>query len=237
MVAVHAGTDTYGKVKQVGLTPVVTKFAMLSGVPIYPLESLYFAGEGTPEGVPFIYTSTAIYGLPLARLDLLSVIMAYARGVFGLLTIAGFFGLFVPLVASIGAAQPPRDDFVKAMRVIGSIGLGVGVFGGLLTYVTPFQVTQREKQIRMACGAILGIWADPARIREDEARALLSKTSKLTREQLKALAPTADTPEEFVQLACQLVVVRAKIALSDDRQPLEVQTDLLLHQIDRVMNE
>jgi hypothetical protein len=83
MFHVHMGTDTYGKVKQVGPTAVVTKFAMVSGMPLLPLESYYYAGTGEEEGIPILMTMRKVHGLPLARLNMLSVVIAYARAVSG----------------------------------------------------------------------------------------------------------------------------------------------------------
>src|SRR4051794_39809742 len=75
------GSDTYGRVKTVDSTPIVTKFGMVSAFPVFPLESFYFirSGESTSEGIPFLAQvhSTGIKAIPLARVDKLSVLMAY----------------------------------------------------------------------------------------------------------------------------------------------------------------
>jgi hypothetical protein len=44
MTTVVAGTDTYGRVKAVRGVPIVTRFATLQMLPLYPLQSFYFLG-------------------------------------------------------------------------------------------------------------------------------------------------------------------------------------------------
>ena len=81
MIHVSVGTEIYGRVKQVGSTPVVTKFWALSLMPIVPLQSYYFIrfGQRKSQGCPFLAESysTAIVGIPLVRLDRLSVVISY----------------------------------------------------------------------------------------------------------------------------------------------------------------
>src|SRR5258708_3908249 len=103
MTGIHAGTDTYGKVKKVGPTTVVTRFAMLSAFPIWPLESYFYAGRGESrfQGVPFFagVHTTEIRGLPLARIDWFSVLMAYLRGLLGTMVVVGCMWMIVFLVS------------------------------------------------------------------------------------------------------------------------------------------
>ena len=72
MIHVSVGTEIYGRVKQVGSTPVVTKFWALSLMPIVPLQSYYFIrfGQRKSQGCPFLAESysTAIVGIPLGAL-------------------------------------------------------------------------------------------------------------------------------------------------------------------------
>ena len=67
------GTIIYGSVKKVDGTSITTSFAMLMGLPLFPLESLYYAGRGETKshGIPFVFsgTSTAIRGMPLALIE------------------------------------------------------------------------------------------------------------------------------------------------------------------------
>jgi hypothetical protein len=238
MAAVHAGSDTYGKVKKVGATPIVTKFAMVSAFPLYPLESFYFAGESGPEGIPFVYTTKTIYGLPLARVDSLSVAMAYARGIFGAFTLFGFF-YFITLYIEWGDIQHRAPDaFAQAMRYILLVCLCIGVSGGLLTYFLPLQITDRERQIRLACGEILGICADPAYIREDVARSVAKAVSDLSwADQVDDGPANGISSNACPPLVRRLVITRAKIALDEEPEALEGQTDDLLHRIQNAMGE
>ena len=232
MVAVHAGSDTYGRVKKVGSTPVVTKFGMVSAFPLFPLESYYYAGEGNPQGIPFVYTSKAIYGLPLARLDTLSVLMAYARGIFGALTVAGFFYFIMLYIEWIGGNGRGPDAVALAMRNVLLLCLLVGVSGGLLTYLVPFQITHREMQIRSACAEVLGISADPANVRADIAHAILANISKQAQQNpIPRPAGVHESADKHRYLALQLVAVRAQIALGEEPESREIETDDLLRRI------
>ncbi|HEY3964726.1 MAG TPA: hypothetical protein VGM05_09270 [Planctomycetaceae bacterium] len=238
MVAVHAGSDTYGNVKKIGDTPIVTKFAMVSAFPLYPLESFYFAGEGNPKGIPFIFTSKAIYGLPLARLDSLSVIMAYARGIFGALTVMGFFYFIFLYIEWVAINGRPPDGVALAMRYVLLVCLSIGVSGGLLTYLVPFRMTDRERQIRLACGEILGICADPAFIREDAALSVAKVVSDLSwADQVDDGPAKGISGNPRPSLIRRLVITRAKIALGEESESLESQTDDLLHRIQKAMGE
>jgi hypothetical protein len=51
MIHVTVGSDTYGRVKTVGTTPIVTRVGMISSLPVFPLESFYFVrvGERTSQ--------------------------------------------------------------------------------------------------------------------------------------------------------------------------------------------
>jgi hypothetical protein len=226
MVAFHFGFDTYGRVKTVGTTPVVTRFFMISSIPIVPLESYYFAGEGVPE-------AKSTNGFRLARLSFLSVIMAYARGVFGVLAVLGFIAL-----VAVFASGPREVKDGRTIQMVAWLALSVGIAGGALTYYLPFQTSRRERQIRLAGGLVLGIYADLALVREDVARAVLAEISKPPRdERTKRSLPDGAPDEKCHELLRQLVMTRAKIALGEDRQPLEGRTEDLLHQFQLAMGE
>jgi hypothetical protein len=106
-IHVVSGTDTYGRVKTVSGTPIVTKFAMLQLLPIYPIQSFYSTGSGPTEttGIPFLAStkSVPIHGFPLASLDLISVLLAYVRAACGLFLIVDFIAGMMFLVMG----QPP----------------------------------------------------------------------------------------------------------------------------------
>ena len=164
MYHVTVGSDTYGRVKKVGSTPIVTEFGMVSFFPVFPLESFYFVrfGHSTSAGIPFFAQthSTAIEGIPLARVDKLSVEMAYARGVFGAMAIVGFIGTFMILIEWM-TGDPPNERKAIIATCVGTC-LGVGIVAGFCTYICLFTITRRERNIRRLCGTILGVAADPA---------------------------------------------------------------------------
>ena len=221
MYHVTVGSDTYGRVKKVGSTPIVTKFEMVSSVPLYPLESYYFVrfGETTSEGIPFIVESrsTEIEGIPLARVDRMSVGMAYARGLFGAMAVVGFMATFVVVLMRMLGEQ--SDEMATIMGYCFGACLVVGVFAGLSTYVIPFQMTNRERDIRRACGTMLGISADPARVRLDYAHSIERFLNGLT---------IVESSQELVR---ELVRTRLRIALGEPQMALQDHTNDLLEKI------
>jgi hypothetical protein len=81
------------------------------------------------------------------------------------------------------------------------------------------QMTRREKNIRRLCGTILGISADPARVRLDFAKSIDQRLS----------APTV--VDKLPKLVHELARTRVRIALGEPRLPLEDHTDDVLEQI------
>ena len=135
---VTVGSDTYGRIKTVGGTPIVTKFVMLQFLPIYPLQSFYLTGLIHTErrGIPLIASShsTVINGIPLARVDRLSVVIAYLRGIFGAMTVVGFMSI-IPL--SMYFTGEHLDAFaLSALRGL-LTSFVVGLVGGVATYLIP----------------------------------------------------------------------------------------------------
>ncbi|MBI3861216.1 MAG: hypothetical protein HY290_04915 [Planctomycetia bacterium] len=230
MVHVHGGLDTYGKVKKVGGTPIVTRFVMVALIPLVPLESYYFMGEGKDEGILFVYTSKSIYGLPLEHLDPLSVLMAYARGVFGAFLVMGVFSLAIVYSNWGGVNRARPNDFDTVAQYVMAGGLGIGIPGGLITYLWPFQTTRREREIRLACGEGLGICADPAFVQEDVAETIMNDTLEL------AWADNSDAglPQKRPALVRRLIIARARIALglAESREDLESETDDVLRELE-----
>jgi hypothetical protein len=219
---VQIGSDTYGRVKQVGSTPIVTKFFMVSLFPVLPLESFYLIrlGESTSEGIPFIAQAhwAQIEGIPLAQIDKLSVVMAYARGVLGAVAIAGFMGTFTMFITWL-TGEPIDDEKRMIVKCTGAC-LVIGTAVGLSTYLFPLQMTRREKEIRKYCGTILGISADPAQVRLDFANSM--------DHHLRTIAVGG----ELANLAHDLACTRVRIALGDEPLPLEDHTDDLLTRIE-----
>ena len=221
---ISAGSDTYGRVKSVDGTPIVTKFVMLSAFPLLPIESFYFAGFRRTEltGVPGLawVEATKFNGLPLAQIDRLSVVMAYFRGFCGALALIGFIAI-VPGIMWLTGEHLDRLAIIFTRVLVGC--LAVGTTCGLLSYLLPFQVSAREQAIRRACTDIVGIAADPALLKPTAAEAIERFLSgELLQEKGDGLA--ADARE----LKRQLVDARLRIALSEPREPLERRTDQIL---------
>jgi hypothetical protein len=213
------GSDTYGRVKKVGSTPIVTRFFMFAALPVFPLESFYFIqfGATTSDGVPLIaeYRLTAIEGIPLARLDKQSVLIAYVRAVFGAMTVAGAVAMLMVYMSGKGDLSERETEVAT---VVGTV-LAIGTFGGLCTYILPFQMTRRERSIRRLCGTVLRIAADPARVRRDYVSVI---------ERVLDRSAVASGLTEMVHEPAR---TRLRIALGEPRLALEDHTDSLLERI------
>jgi hypothetical protein len=171
---VTVGSDTYGKTQVVDGTPIVTKFAMVSFLPVWPLQSIYFAGLGKQTGtmIPFVVGSTSqqIIGIPMARLHTQSVCLAVARGIAGaMITI----GLPWALMGVVNYSTGERMDAgAKLAIAVLSVLAVVGAAGGAATYLIGRWVDPHSRAIRSACGRVLGIAADPALAKVDVADAI-----------------------------------------------------------------
>ncbi len=222
MYHVSVGSDTYGRVKKLGATSIVTRFGMVSGLPVFPLESFYLIrlGHLTSKGIPFIAQvhSRLIEGIPLARLDLLSVVMAYGRGLLGAIVLGGFISSFMLFMMWMTGEQFDHVQVIIA-KCAGAC-LGLGTIASLGTYLVPFQMTSRERNIRRSCGMILGISADPARVRVDFAKSIESFLSETKAD--------PGIPGLFHELA----LTRVRIALGSPPVALEHHTDDLLKRIE-----
>lgn len=165
MIHVVVGTDSYGRVKAVGKTAVVTTFSMVQSLPFGPLESYSVWGPATSEteGVPFFaqVRKVTLCGVPLARVDRTSVAFAYARAVLAVLVIFGFIGTFMGLILSREGRE--LDDFGRTAIQLAEACLVTGVVGGVLTYLVP-TAGRRERAIRTYCGEMLGVCIDPGRV-------------------------------------------------------------------------
>jgi len=181
MMYVVVGTDTYGRVKAVNKTAIVTVFSMLQMLPFVPIKSFYVWGPVTSEskGIPFFGSIRKIKlrGIPLARVDRTSVAFAYIRGLLAALVIIGFIGTFTGLVFS--ANGKPMDDFAQTVIHLAWACLAIGVAGGVLTYLVP-TISGRERAIRKYCGEMLGVCIDPGKV--------VPKVALAVREMLPPLA-------------------------------------------------
>ena len=229
-MAIIAGTDTYGRVKTVGGIPIVTKFAMLHFLPLFPRRSFYYFGEGQTKfsGVPFVasMTSTAIKGIPLTRVDRMSVVMAYVRGVFGTLAVIGCFSIF-PLVSYL-AGGPPLDDVAVMFTYVLIACLVIGMVGGLLTYAVPL-TSKRELSIRKRCGELLGVCVDPARVPPEIAIELEKYGQRrASRSNDEQISPRIDCIRK-------LIAVRSRVVRKhQEADRWERKTDELLDELDRL---
>jgi hypothetical protein len=222
MIAISAGTDTYGRVKKVSGTPIVTKFAMFQFLPMYPLQSFYFRGTGRTqaEGIPIVAMtrSKTIVGIPLASVDMTSVLVAYARGLFAAAALLGFVFLMIPAFMYLTGDRIPSDLTTFLRAVLGVFA--VGIVGGLLSYCIPL-TSRRERDIRRYCAELLGVAADPARV-TPEASATFAK-------QVEDLPTTRENSR--TSSIRELITARTKIARATDVADMEKKTDQLLNEL------
>lgn len=229
MVTLIVGTDTFGRVKSVGGTPIITKFAMLQFLPLFPLQSFYFTAMGKPQvsGIPFVVLSksAAIYGIPLARVSRTSVAMAYIRGGFGAMTIVGFLAMVPGMMYLMG--EPLDDLALMALRGLVT-SFAVGSLGGLLTYLVPL-ASRRERRIRSACGVVLGICVDPARVPVATVEGLeASLEDPVLRETMES------AKESKIGIILRLIVARARMARGLGVEEAERDTDELLDRLEHL---
>jgi hypothetical protein len=225
MIDVVVGTDTYGRVKAVGKTAIVTKFSMLQMLPVGPLQSYYVWGPATTKtsGIPLLaqVQQVKMRGFPLARVNRTSVVFAYFRAVFAALVLAGFIVTFSGFVFSRDGK--PMDDHALMINQFAEACLVTGVVGGILTYLIP-TTGRRERAIRTYCSEMLGACIDPAQVAPEVTAAI--------REAL----PPPDNPDrvsgtrsraDHVQ---ELILTRCDAAANAGRD-LEAKTDDLLDQL------
>jgi hypothetical protein len=193
---------------------------MLQVLPIFPLQCYYFLGEGPTqtEGVPFVASSqsTQMAAIPLAHIDSTSVLVAYLRALFAVLTIFGsIFGLMF-LIISLNSNQPP-DEFARNFSYVVGVSFVVGTAGGIATYFAPL-TSKREVEVRALCGLILSVAIDPARITKEASEACV----ELAEQRAEAIgSPIAGALRD-------LVAVRAARAQGEPAARVDSMTDELL---------
>ena len=222
----HCDLETYGKVKVVGGTPIVTKFFMVNLFPVYPLQSYYFShvNKEAMDEVPFLGFRLSISGIPLARIDRTSVVIAYLRGVCGVLVAIGFLGSIFMAVPLLMGEQGMLVDPKKTLDGM-LCGLAIGAVVATLTYVLPL-TTRRERRIRRYCGELLGFCADPARVRADLA-------AEMWQDQLQrsTAAEMSEAALSRLNYLLQLIQARCQIAKGQSVQQMEQTTDELLERL------
>lgn len=214
--------DTFGRVKVVDGTGIVTVFTTVNLIPLYPHRSLYMKPRdprrGGSESVPVRDDGRAPQLLPLASVDRTSAAVAYLRALFGLLAISGVL-LLVPAIQSL--MGEPLDELATMLTRGLAASSAVGVVGGASTYIVPL-VSDRERRIRRHCGEGLGLAVDPARLGCDRA------------EEVADMLPGQPDPDDSRRrrLIRDLIGTRARIARSGGAFELEAGTDRLLEELE-----
>lgn len=225
MMYVVVGTDTYGRVKAVDKTAIVTIFSMLQMLPFMPIKSYYVWGSATSEviGVPFLASVRKIKlrGITLARVDWTSVAFAYIRAALAALVIIGFIGTFTGLVFSANGKR--MDDFALTVTRLAQACLAIGVAGGVLTYLVP-TTSRRERAIRKYCGEELGVCIDPGKVLPEVAAAVREMLPQITSPDGEGVIRSRS---DYLR---KLLLTRCDVAAeaSSDRETL---TDELLDQL------
>lgn len=234
MLIVSFGSDTYGRVKRVGKTSVVTKFAMLQFMPVFPLGSFFYARRGNAGNdlVSLFYgiDATAARAIPLARIDWLSVAMAYYRGACGALALIGSLSL-IPAIMHLSGERPDRFAVIFTQVLVAC--LVVGTTAGAASYCLPWQVGSRKKSIRRACGEVLGMHVDPASFQQVFAREFeVLFRNAIAGDRMQAAAEEVESRERL-DLILALIAARLEISLGGSLPANEQRTDELLEEIRR----
>jgi hypothetical protein len=235
MVGIMFGSDVYGAVHRVRGTPIVTRFWMLYLLPVVPVESLYLRRLGQQTGlmIPFVggATQTKVYGIRCARIDLLSVGIAYIRGIAGLAVLVGSVVTFGLLLSRMSG--PPPDDFQRVAAIVGGAALALGLLIGGATYAFTFGVPSRDRRIREACARAFGIAIDPARVKADVAAQIDANVQIRLVGGSITVGVGMDQPIGGAsdELDLQLARARAKIQLGAPQLVQEAETDRLLGEI------
>lgn len=225
---VSVGTDTYGRVKRVGNTAIVTKFFAVGGFPLGSVTSYYVVGKRKfPADKPplaDIRQLGPIEAIPLRRVDAASERMALIRACLGVLIAVGALFGGLPLLIRLVSIMParPMDEYQTLMVTGGAVTL-VGCLGGLLSYARG-SAPPREATIRRRCGELLGICIDPAAVTEDSARWIYDFVTHDG-------APDADTR---LNLLRELVTIRCLLARRRPQTTEEAATDKLLERLDQL---
>lgn len=223
MTKIVAGTETYGRIKNVDGTPVVTQFAMLYWIPLWPVRSFYLSrlGETKAGGILFLASRTEreIVGVQLNRICTASVLFGYLRGLIGTVFLLGMLFSIVSLMSGGGPrGAPPWIE--NALYLITAVS---AVLGGI-TYLIPL-TSPREKMIRQHCGTILKLAIDPALIKPEDARSILAELPEIWAR--CSSASSNDEEREELKMICKLIQTRCKLSGKRSAK-LESRSDELL---------
>ena len=210
-------TQNYGRVKTVKKIPVVTQFLIFHQLPVIPLQSVYDLGYA--RNIPFAAQSsdTIIQGLKLARIDIASVLIAYARYFFGGLAVLG--GLVSGILTAGYFAGQAFDDVGWTVFKTSTGIFAVGLAGTILTYWVPL-LSERERKIRELCSELLEMAIDPAMI-----------TAKDCAPIAEFISSSSTTFNQRDQLIAALISARISISGNANIQEMEHATDRLLDQL------
>lgn len=218
---VVVGTDSYGRVKAVKKTAIVTSFSMVQMLPVVPIKSYYVWGRAESEesGVPLLASvrNVKLRGLPLARVDRMSVLLAYIRAAFAAMVLFGFIGTLIGLLLS---ANKPLDEFAMNGIRLAEVSLGAGVACGIATYFVP-TLSRRERTIRTYCGEILPACVDPGRLAPDYANAIRELLAEPGNPEPVGL------PQHRFDLMRALILTRCDAGITGEPQYESVTDDLL----------
>jgi hypothetical protein len=244
MLHVTFGTDVYGAVRSVARTPVVTKFWMFNAIPLLPEGSYYMLRLGKKSGsaVPLLggEQHQGIVGLPCRRISTLSVLITYVRAFAALLLLPSTIILFSFAVMRLTGPARDLDENTKRVFVAGIKVLAAGISLGAFTYLFTLWTPRRERRIRLSCGRVLGVAADPAWLKPEYAREIAEQI----RGQLEQSAPAGldailRHPRDCDLPALDLWLVQTRTQMTDGRQASvhEATTDRILEAIAIVLNQ
>jgi hypothetical protein len=214
---VQPSCDTYGRVKSLHGTAVITGFFALNSFPCVPKQSFYV--------FPKDHTGAEEVALELQRIDRTSAAMAYARGLFGALVVVGFIGAIFTIVMALCGPNRPLDDLGLLFRNTLLICLVAGLLGGIVSYWIPL-VGRRERKIRAYCGQLCMICVDPAVLR--------SQYSSYLHSLVERTVQAEHLTEQRQKLLLSLFSTRSRLAEFPGNAFLEAETDQLLQQLDEL---
>ncbi|MEH2050689.1 hypothetical protein [Nostoc sp.] len=156
MVRIPIGTKTFGAIKAIESTPLITQFFMIGYVPIIPIKSFYLLHEYEVER-GLLSHKQEMRIINLKNISFISVGFAYLRAFF---IISAFFSIAY-LLTGQGSSQNiliPIALFTLSVTII------------FFSYKLSQQISITEKTIRKAAYSSIGLAIDPAIIEEEIAR-------------------------------------------------------------------
>jgi len=216
---VHVSIDFVGAVESVDGDPIVTQFVFAGALPI-PLKSLYISGTERET-----VESQKAKGFPLARFHRKSLVFALIR-VLGVFCVAACVVIVIGMLEGPPSWRPPG----LAMGLAVALALDAAVVGA--TYLVGRSVSERDRAIRRAGRAVLGVAADLAFVEPTEAKRAGNEVEiRLASSGLADWKARLESLESFPRELAAPLLVRARALLADpssDRPRLEEITDRLV---------